>query len=121
VIDAKALSGKVRVASVGGLLGSRRRLLLVNRRNRTRLVYGVRAQAESVRLLLARQGIPVDVRCALCFADASGLPWLARLELEGVAIAGPRRVAKLARRSGALSDEQVREIVRLLVASLPAA
>ncbi|HEX5309171.1 MAG TPA: nuclease-related domain-containing protein [Solirubrobacteraceae bacterium] len=121
VIDAKTLSGKVRVESAGGLFAPRRRLLRVDGRNRTHLVYGVRAQAESVRVLLDQSGIVADVRSALCFADASRLPLFARLELEDVLIDGPRRVAKLARRPGPLDDKQVREIVRLLVTSLPAA
>src|SRR6185312_7460685 len=82
VIDAKTLAGKVRVESAGGLFAPRRRLLRVNGRDRTRLVYGVRGQAEGVRALLDWHGIAADIRCALCFADASGLPWFARLELE---------------------------------------
>jgi hypothetical protein len=121
VIDTKALKGRVRVESVGALFGPRRRRLRVNGRDRTRLIYGVRAQAESVRALLDRHTIGCEVRCALCFADSGGLPWFARLEFEGVVIDGPRRVAKLARRSGPLSDAQVRQVVRLLATSLPAA
>lgn len=121
VIDAKALTGRVRVRSAGGLFAPSRRLLRVNGRDRTRLVYSVRGQAEAVRTLLEQHGIRADVRCALCLADAGGLPWFARFELEGVAIDGARRVAKLARRPGPLDQGQVQEIVRLLVVSLPAA
>ena len=50
-----------------------------------------------------------------------GLPWFRHLELEGVAIDGPRKVAKLARRPGPLSEAQVHELVRLLAANLPTA
>lgn len=121
VIDAKRLSGKVRVEARGGLFGPRRRQLLVGGRDRTRLVYGVRGQAEEIRSLLERHGIACEVRCALCFAEVEGLPWFQRLELEGVLIDGPRRVAKLARRPGPLGEEQVHRIVRLLAGSLPAA
>jgi hypothetical protein len=99
----------------------RRRVLRVNGRDRTRLVYGVRGQAEAVRALLTQHGIAVDVRCALCFADTSGLPWFARTEIEGVTIDGTRQVARLAGRAGPLDAEQVREIARLLATSLPAA
>lgn len=121
VIDAKTVAGKVRVEAVGGLFGPRRRELRVKGRDRTRLVYGVRAQAETVRVLLAQRGIAIDVRCALCFAGVDGLPWFRRLELEGVVVDGPRRVAKLAGRPGIYTDDEVQRIVRLLVAALPSA
>jgi hypothetical protein len=121
VIDAKTLKGKVRVESVGGLFGPRRRRLRVKGHDRTRLVYGVKAQAEAVRALLAQQGIAGEVRCALCFASVDGLPWFRRLEVEGVLIDGARRVAKLAGRPGSHTAEEVDRIVRLLAATLPAA
>jgi hypothetical protein len=121
VIDAKALSGSISVESVGWPFGARRQRLRVGGRDRTQLVYGVRAQAEAVRTLLARQGIGAEVRCALCFANAGGLPWFRRLEVEGVPIDGPRRIAKLAGRAGTLPQDEVQRIVSLLAASLPAA
>ncbi len=121
VIDAKMLSGKVRVESRGGASRPRRRLLLVNGHDRTRLIGGVRGQAEAVLALLERHAVVCEVRCALCFARPDGLPWFQRLELEGVTIDGPRRVAKLARRPGPLGEEQVRRIVRVLASSLTAA
>jgi Nuclease-related domain len=120
VIDAKTISGKVRVESIPGVFGQRRQLR-VNGRDRTWMVYGVRAQAESVRALLNQHGLAGEVRCALCLANADGLPLLRQLELEGVTIGGPWRVAKLAQRSGPLSETEVHQIVRLLVACLPAA
>lgn len=121
VIDAKTLKGKVRVESAGGLFGPRRRQLRVKGRDRTRLVYGVKAQAEAVRVLLAQRDIAIDVRCALCFASVDGLPWFRRLEVEGVLIDGARRVAKLAGRPGSHTAEEVDRIVRLLASALPAA
>jgi hypothetical protein len=121
VIDTKTVKGKVRVESAGGLFGARQRQLRVKGHDRTRLVYGVRAQAETVRALLAQRGIAIDVRCALCFASIDGLPWFRRLEVEGVLIDGARRVAKLAGRPGAHTAEEVDRIVRLLAATLPSA
>jgi hypothetical protein len=121
VIDAKTLKGKVRVESVGALFGPRRRQLRVKGRDRTRLVYGVKAQAEAVRVMLAQQGFAIDVRCALCFASVEGLPWFRRLEVEGVLIDGARRVAKLAARPGAHTADELTQIVRLLAVELPAA
>jgi hypothetical protein len=121
VIDAKTLRGKVRVEVAGGLFGPRRRQLRVKGRDRTRLVYGVRAQAEAVRALLAQQEVTCEVRSALCFPSVEGLPWLRGLELEGVVIDGPRRVAKLAARPGPLDASERERIVRLLAIRLPSA
>lgn len=122
VIDAKALRGDVRVEAVGGLFSQREQLLKVAGHDRTRLVRGVRAQAEVVRACLAEHGFPaVEVRCALCFADAGGLPLLRRLELDGVTIDGTRRVAKLARRPGSLREAEVQRVLQALALALPAA
>lgn len=121
VIDTKTVKGKVRVEPVGSLFGPRRRQLQVKGRDRSRLLYGVRGQAEAVRALLVQRDIEIDVRCALCFASVDGLPWFRRLEVEGVLIDGARRVAKLADRPGAHTAEEVDRIVRLLAATLPAA
>ncbi len=121
VIDAKALNGKVSVESVGWLFGPPRRRLRVNGSDRTRLIYGVRAQAEGVRSLLAQHGVTTEVRCALCFANVNGLPWFRHLDVEGVPVDGPRRIAKLANRPGSLPPQEVRRLVRLLAKSLPAA
>jgi nuclease-like protein len=122
VIDAKALGGDVRVEAVGGLFSQREQLLKVAGRDRTRLVRGVRAQGEVVRACLAAHGFPaVEVRCALCFAAAGGLPLLRRLELDGVTIDGTRRVAKLARRPGSLREAEVQRVLQALATALPAA
>ncbi len=122
VIDAKTLHGDVRVEAVGGLFSQREQLLKVAGRDRTRLVRGVRAQAEVVRACLSGHGFSaVEVRCALCFADAGGLPFLRRLELDGVTIDGTRRVAKLARRPGSLREAEVQRVLQALAAALPVA
>ena len=120
VIDAKALSGKIRVETVDGLFGTRHQLR-VRGRDRTKLVYGVRGQAEAVRALLTQHDLGCDVRCALCFADANGLPLLRRQTLEEVVIDGPRRVAKLARRPGPHGRHEIERMVRVLAEGLPAA
>jgi hypothetical protein len=121
VIDTKTVKGKVRVESVGSLFGPRRRQLRIKGRDRTRLLYGVRGQAETVRALLVQRNIAIDVRCALCFASVEGLPWFRRLEVEDVLIDGARRVAKLAGRPGVHTAEEVDRVVRLLATALPAA
>lgn len=122
VIDAKALRGDVRVEAMGGVFSQREQLLKVAGRDRTRLVRGVRAQAEVVRSCLSEHGFAaVEVRCALCFSDAGGMPLLRRLELDGVTIDGTRRVAKLARRPGSLREVEVQRVLQALATALPAA
>jgi hypothetical protein len=104
VIDSKNLSGKVRVQSTA------RTTLRVGGSNRTKLVHGVQRQAEAVRELLHAASIQVEVRAALCLASTDGLPLFRRLEVDGVLIDGPTRVAKLAARPGTLSEQQRRLI-----------
>jgi hypothetical protein len=122
VIDAKAVHGDVRVQTVGGLFSQREQLLRVGGRDRTRLVRGVRAQGEVVRECLSTHGFhAVEVRCALCFADTNGLPFLRRLELDGVIVDGSKRVAKLARRPGSLREAEVQRVLQALAVALPPA
>lgn len=108
VIDSKNLSGKVRVQS------TMRTTLRVGGSNRTKLVHGVQRQAEAARELLHAASIRVEVRAALCLASTDGLPLFHRLEVDGVLIDGPRRVAKLAARPGTLSEDQRRLIKETL-------
>jgi hypothetical protein len=112
VIDSKNLSGKVRVQS------TTRTTLRVGGSNRTKLVHGVQRQAEAVRELLHAASIQVEVRAALCLASTDGLPLFSRLEVDGVLIGGPARIAKLAARPGTLSEDQRRLIQETLSVGL---
>lgn len=112
VIDSKNLSGKVRVQR------TIRATLRVGGSNRTQLVHGVQRQAEAVRELLHAASIQVEVRAALCLASTDGLPLFSRLEVDGVLIGGPARVAKLAARPGTLSEDQRRLIRETLSVGL---
>jgi hypothetical protein len=112
VIDAKRYTGRIGVERRGGLLRPRTEHLLVGGRDRTKLVDGVLAQAEVVRSLCAAAVHPV-----LCFVDGDW-PFMARLEVRGVPILGPRKVAKLCRAQGPLDVEAV---AGELAARLPAA
>ncbi len=118
VIDSKNLSGKVRVHTGGGLFSVRRTTLRVGGSNRTKLVHGVQRQAEAVRELLHAASIQVEVRAALCLASTDGLPLFSRLEVDGVLIGGPARVAKLAARPGTLSEDKRRLIRETLSVGL---
>jgi hypothetical protein len=118
VIDSKNLTGKVRLQSTGGLFSQRTTTLRVGGSNRTKLVRGVERQAEAVRSLLQAASLHVEVRAALCMASTDGLPLLSRLELDGVLIAGPAAVAKLAARAGTLGEAECRRILQELSSGL---
>lgn len=120
VIDSKNLHGKVRVETIG-MLSQRRTLLRVNGRDRTALAARVQRQAEAVRQLLRDAGFTIEVRAALCFASVEGLPLLRRLEVDGVLIDRPGRVAALAARAGSLTPEQTLRLHMQLASRLRAA
>lgn len=122
VIDAKTHRGKVRVQKMGGLFSRQRQVLMINGRNQTNLVHGVQRQAKYVRAALTdSQFSGVEIRCVLCFPKAEGLPLLSRLTIDGVTVAGPRHVAKLARRDGPLGSADVERLWRELAIRFPAA
>ncbi len=122
MIDTKTHHGKIRVERVGGLFSPRRSLLLIAGRDQSRLIDAVEHQIELVRAALARCGEDdIDVRGALCFAEADGLPWLGQLSVRGIIVDGSRSVAKLARRRGPLSSDAIDRIWRQLAQSFPQA
>jgi hypothetical protein len=120
VIDAKNLHGKIRVEGRGGLFTPRTKDLLVAGRRRTKLVDGMKRQMELVTATLASELPGVDVRGALCMADVDGLPMLRHLEIDGIAIDGPRHIAKLAARPGDPPID-VDAVARLLAERFPRA
>jgi hypothetical protein len=118
VIDAKRMRGAVRVRREGGVFSESHQRLMVGGRDRTKLVEGVRRQVAVVREVL---GDGVGVVGVMCFVESDGLPLFSRPTLDGVRIAGPRGVARLARRDGPLSPSEVLEIAERLTAALPEA
>ncbi|MEN3281438.1 MAG: hypothetical protein V7607_2578 [Solirubrobacteraceae bacterium] len=121
VIDTKNYSGKVKTEVRGGLLRPRTEHLLIAGRDRTKLVHGVHRQIEAVLAVLRRTPAVVDVRGAICMANAAGLPLLGHPKIYGVMIDGPRHVARLAARPGGLKPPQVRQLARELAQALPPA
>lgn len=122
VIDTKTHHGKVKLDRVGGLFAPRRTVLLINRRDQTRLIDGVERQVAYVRTALSRAGEgEIDVRGALCFPDPDGLPLLRQLVVRDTVIDGPKPVAKLAARPGPLGAGTVDRLFRALGASFPPA
>lgn len=106
VVDTKRYRGKARVD---------RGRLWVGGRNRTRLVEGVAKQVAVVRTALAAEGLDaIDTVGAICWSEANGLPLLRNLRLDGVRIAGPQAVAKLARRPAGGGPVDVERVVDAL-------
>ncbi len=121
VIDAKRYSGRIAVERRGGLLRERTEHLLVDGRDKTKLVDGVLAQADAVRAVLANgPHATVPVRSVLCFVDGDW-PLFGRLEVRGVPVLPPRQTAKLCRADGQLDAAAGQELVRHLARLLPAA
>jgi hypothetical protein len=120
VIDTKRIKGSVRVRREGGLFAESqlRQSLIVAGRDRTNLVEGVCRQVAAVAELL---GGSVGVVGAMCFIESGGLPLFSKPRLDGVHIAGPRHVARLARRDGPHGPDEVREIAERLRMALPEA
>ena len=121
VIDTKNLKGKVRTDRVGGLLVPRRGVLLVNGRDQTRFVRKMEEQIAVVRRILDEDNALVGVRGALCFADVDGLPVLRHLSVDGIAIDGPKPIARLAGRPGQLSPSSIQELWSILARAFPPA
>lgn len=122
VIDTKNYRGKVRIDRVGGLFVPRHDRLRVNGRERTSLAKSVERQMEAVRRVLDQPAdASVEIRGALCFADVNGLPLLRRQMVSDVMVDGPKPVARLARRDGALTSQRVEALWLRLARLLPPA
>ncbi len=111
VIDTKRYRGDVHVERK--LL--RPPKLTIAGRDQTKLVDGVRRQADHVAELLG-----VDVTAALCFVDAD-LPLGGLGSAGDVQLLSPRRLAKQLRRSGPVSAETRADLATKIDAGLPGA
>ncbi|MGA8717286.1 MAG: nuclease-related domain-containing protein [Solirubrobacteraceae bacterium] len=121
VIDSKTHRGEVRVERVGGLFTDPHSILTIGGRDQTKLIDGVERQVKLVAAALTRAGVgDLDIRGALCFPDPYGLP-LRQLRVRGIVIDGPKPIAKLARRPGPLSADQVDRLAHQLAAVFAAA
>ena len=123
VIDAKTHRGKVRRDWEGGLFTGRRTLLRINGRDQTQLIVGVEKQIGYIRAALAELDIgdEIGLAGALCFPNVDGLPMFGRIEIRGIIVDGPKPVARLAARPGALEPGVVHRIWGHLAKALPSA
>lgn len=122
VIDTKNYRGKVTTERVGGLFSERRTLLKVAGRDRTHLIDGIEKQIDVVRAIVDHVSpASIDIRGTLCFVNPDGLPIFGSQSVRGIRIDGSRAVAKLARRPGSLSDDEIARLYCALNAALPPA
>lgn len=123
VIDSKTHRGKIRRDWYGGLFVDRKTILRVNGRDQTKLITGVERQVGYVRTALANLAgaTNIDINGALCFPNVDGLPIFRRIEVRGVVVDGPRRVARLAARPGPLGPDAVHRIWAYLAQAFPSA
>jgi len=91
VIDAKRYSGRPELGVEGGLFRPRVEKLLVDRRDRTKLVDGVLKQVD----LVQRTVGPIPVSGVLCFVDADWPLIGGAFATRGVQVMWPKRLAKL--------------------------
>ena len=128
VIDAKQYkNAKVRVRRSGGLLSPVREQLMVNGRDRSKLMVSVSRQHEAVCDAIATfhhadvtgDGIPVV--SVLCFIGAD-LPMFGTPRVDGVPLLGPKGTAKLLRESaGSLDQITLAALHRHLAEAMPPA
>src|SRR5664279_469789 len=117
VIDAKDITGKVRVSRP--LLGAAK--LLVKGRNRSRLIDGLDRQVAAVRQALSELGrSDVPVQGVFCFTKAD-LPLLGSSAVRGHRLHHRRAVARKLNRSGPLGADAVKVLAEALAAAFPSA
>jgi Nuclease-related domain len=128
VIDAKHYkSAKVEVRRSGGLFSPVREQLMVNGRDRSKLLDSVARQAAAVRMALNtfhHSGVTaadIPVVSVLCFVDAV-LPVFGTPRIGGVPLLGPKGAAKLLRKAtGPLDEHTLAALHFHLAQALPTA
>ncbi len=117
VIDTKDWAGKIELDSAW--FGTAR--LLIQGRDRTKLIDGLERQIAAVRAALDRGGHrKIDVRGALCFTKAN-LPFLRTQNFRGHLLLYRKALAKRLNADGPLSPAAVEQIARHLATGLPPA
>lgn len=120
LIDAKNLSGKIRVQRRGGLRGPQTEHLTVGGRDRSNLVEGViRLRAIISDRLTTTEFDGVDLCCVLCIVDVGGLPLFGDLSVGPVRVVNSRGAARIAARHGGLDALAVRRLSAIIDAAFP--
>ena len=115
VIDAKRYKGRPRLVVEGGLIRTRVEKLVVDGRDRTKLVDGALKQVEVVRGLV---GVDVPVRGVLCFVDSDWPLIGGAFTTRGVEVLRPKKLYPMLKLPGPLSDGDIDRVHRLLAARL---
>ena len=114
VVDAKDLSGKVRVESP--LFGASK--LRVAGRDRTKLIDGLDAQVAAVRAAVAPA---IEVHGVLCFTARADLPLLGVSRMRGHLLTSPRGLAKRLNADGPLDAAAIDTLAVELAMTFPPA
>lgn len=117
VIDAKRYKGKIEVRKP--FFGEAK--LVIGGRDKTKLIAGLERQADAVRAAVAPLAPEVRVNKCLCFVGDPQMPVVRRLEIDGVPLLYPRRLAKQLRQPGELSAEEISRIAEALAQRFPSA
>jgi hypothetical protein len=117
VIDAKRYKGKIEVRKP--FFGESK--LVIGGRDKTKLIAGLERQAEAVRAVLTPLAPDAPVNRCLCFVGDPQMPVVRRLEIDGVPLFYPRRLAKQLRQPGELRAEEIGRIVGALAQRFPPA
>jgi hypothetical protein len=121
VIDTKSSRGAVRLTTVGFV--HPRDVLLVGRWDRTRDLDAVERQIDAITARLSRIGVDTgDILGALCFPYMRR-PWLHHNHARDgrVIVDDPRHIAKLARRAGPLTRDDVAALTTAVSEAFPPA
>jgi Nuclease-related domain len=121
VIDSKSSRGRVQLSAVGIL--NRREVLLVNGRDRTSQLDALERQIARVAKVLDRHDADdVAVLGALCFPFMRR-EWLhfSRARDELITVDDPAHIAKLAKRAGPLTSEEIDQLAETLATAFPPA
>ena len=119
VVDAKRVSGEVRVRDVAGLFSRPDRRLFAGRRDCSAFARNMSWQVDTVRAALGgREDVPIIP--VLCFVDADW-PLFGRPDgFEGVRIEEPSSLRRAVSRSGPLTTDEIVELATVLSHALPA-
>lgn len=117
VIDAKALKGSVRINRP--MFGKPQ--LMINGRDRTKLLDGLDRQVNAVRAALDTSGhTEIGARAVLCFTQAD-LPLFGTLEVRGHQLLYPKALAKRLNATGPLNPAAIDRVIAVLAAAFPRA
>ncbi|HEY5192489.1 MAG TPA: nuclease-related domain-containing protein [Solirubrobacteraceae bacterium] len=116
VIDAKNITGKVRVANP--MFGPSR--LMIAGRNRTRLIDGLERQVSVVQRALSASDHEVPVRGVLCFTSAD-LPLLGTLSMRDNLLVHCKALARRVNAKGPLAAPAIDTLAHRLANTLPPA